>query len=104
MLLTTVENLATILPALATLTEGTTRTGRAGKKLRLYRPEPTLNTVTDAKMVAAVTTLLLAGYVVKVYEASRVYTPALEQGAVVWNFRATHRVRTAMVVEVALGK
>ncbi len=101
MLLSTCENLATILPALATLTEGTTRTGRSGKKFRMYRPERTMS---EGKLADAAKSLLRAGYTVKVYELNTVFTLELDGETVVYRPRATARTRTTMVVEVTLGR
>ncbi len=101
MMLSTVTALVEVLPALATLAAGTTRTARLGKRVRMYRPETTM---VEGPTVEAVTALLTAGYTVKVYEGTKVFTPAFVEGALVWAFRTTTKNRAAVVVEVTFAK
>lgn len=98
--LTAVTALATTLPALAVLTTGATATGRTGKQLRLYRPEPTF---VGTALVDAVAALVLAGYQVKVCEGTMIFTPKVVDGVVVWSYRTTRKVRVGTCVKVLLA-
>ncbi len=97
-----VTTLATLLPALSTITAGAARTARRGKSVRLYREE--LEVLNERTRIAgAVKELLILGVPVKVYEGSSIFTPVLgEDGSVIWNERSTAKVRTSVVVEVSL--
>ncbi len=101
MQLSTVTQLTTVLPALATIAQGAVSTGRTGKQLRLYRPENTL--LESSPVVAAIHSLLAAGHSVKVCEGDRIYTPTLSGNQVVWAFRTTNKVRATVTVKVTLG-
>jgi hypothetical protein len=97
----TIKNLATLLPALSTISAGAARQARRGKSVRLYREEmQVLNERT--RIAEAVKELLILGVPVKVYEGSSIYTPTLEGDTVVWNERSTAKSRKSVVVEVAL--
>lgn len=94
--------IANVLPSISILSQNTRRTGRAGRKLRLYRAEAVV--AQDSAVTAAVKALLAAGHGVKTYEGSRVLTARLaDDGAVVWSSRSTHRVRETAVVEVIMS-
>lgn len=97
---TTVSALAPILPALSTFITGSSRIGRAGKRVRVYRVEPSL--VTTAKVNEAVKTLLEQGYKVRVYEHTVIYHPTIIADTVVWERRNTCRTRNYTCVEVEL--
>jgi hypothetical protein len=101
MQLSTVTQLTTVLPALATIAQGCDRTGRSGKQLRLYRPESTL--LESSPIVAAIHALLAAGHSVKVCEGDRIYSPTLSGNQVVWSFRVTNKIRNTVTVKVTLG-
>lgn len=99
---TTVTALAPLLVPLSTFIVGSTRVGRAGKRVRIYRPETTF--VTTPAATAAVKTLLEEGVTVRVYQSEQVLYPALaSDGTVVWNASlATSKERDYTCVEVEL--
>lgn len=103
MLTKTVTAFAPVLPALATLNAGSTKTRRSGKRVRMYRAE--LQVQDTPAIREAIHTLLSAGYTVKVYEGTRIYTPVLIHDTLVWEARFTKRDRSRQgysCVEVVL--
>lgn len=98
----TIATLTNVLPSLATLTSGSVRTARVGKRVRLYRTEASL--LHGSALTVAVRDLLTAAPAarIRVYEGQRIYTASLENGAVIWSVRQTSKVRSLVVVEVTL--
>lgn len=88
----TVIALAPILPAIATFYNGALKLLRAGKAIRIYRPETEVQWTPEVN--EAVKTLVSNGYTVKVYEKTDIYTPVLIADTVVWEKRTTHRDRS----------
>lgn len=99
---TTVTALAPLLLPLSTFINGSTRIGRSGKRVRIYRPETEF--VTTPAATEAIKTLLSEGVKVRVYQSEKVLYPTLaDDGAVVWNdSRETSRERDYTCVEVEL--
>lgn len=102
MLTSTVATIANVLPSLATIAAGTTRTARKGKRIRTYHELTHLVGAADSPLMLAIRSLVEAGYTVKVYEGAIIYTPTIENGTLVWNGKATRKVRDYVCVEVAL--
>lgn len=103
MLTSTVATIADVLPSLATIAAGTTRTARKGKRIRTYHELTTLVGAADSPIMVAVQSLVKSGYAVRVYEGSTIYTAKLaDDGTVVWTSRTTTRTRDYVCVEVAL--
>jgi len=99
MLTSTVTKLAPVLPALGTLATAC-KTRRAGKMLRMYRPEAAPANLSQEQL-AALTTLVTEGYKVKVFAMGSIYTLALNEGKLDWsNVRASGRYRQTLVTEV----
>lgn len=93
-------HLVSVLPAMAVLSAGTTRTARKGRRVRLY--SPCASVPVTGETLAAVTTLVRAGHQVRVYEGSTIYTASWVDGELVWATRATCRNRETATVEVVL--
>ena len=102
MMTSTLAALTDILPALATLAQGSINTRRAGKRVRMYRPE--LTVVQTPELASAIATLLTAGYEVRVFESEKVYYPSLHGDVLVWSTRETSKERDYSCIELKLGK
>lgn len=102
--LATVTAIADVLPSLATLTTGATKTARGGRALKMYRPEAAPAELT-AECKEALTALVKSGATVRVYSLASIYTLALTPaGELSWdNVKATNTAyRPALIVKVAL--
>ena len=100
MMTSTVTALTDILPALTTVAQGSNKTRRAGKRVRMYRPETTV--VQTPALANAFATLLSHGYQIRVYEGQKIYYPSLHGDTLVWSVRETDKNRNYSCVEVAL--
>ena len=98
----TVTAVANVLPALATVAHGATRTARRGKSLRCYRAPELLTAESHPELTAAFSLLLRAGHSVKVFAGEHVYSLKLDGDTVVWQTRAARRERDYVCVEVTL--
>lgn len=101
MMTTTIAAVTDILPALATIAQGSNKTRRAGKRVRMYRPE--LTVVQTPELTTAIATLLNAGYEVRVFENEQVYYPSLHGDCLAWSKRETSKKRAYSCIEVKLG-
>ena len=96
----TVAALAAILAPIATFAAGSTATKRVGKRVRIYRPELSLQWTPEVN--AAVKLILEAGHKVRVYEGGVIYHPTMVADTVVWERNDARRDRDYTVVEVEL--
>lgn len=96
----TVNRIHTVLPALATLASGVTRTARKGNKVRLYQANSVLTA--QGPVLEALMLLLKEGHTVRIYEQDRIYTPTLVQDALIWAFTSSRKFRKTVTVEVVL--
>lgn len=102
MMTTTIAALTDVLPALTTCNQGSTKTRRAGQRVRMYRPE--LTVVQTPALASAIATLVSNGYEVRVYEDRKVYYPSLHGDCLVWSTRETSKKRDYSCIEVSLAK